>query len=59
MFLAYYVGYTVYLILRATEHDALATFSLAMGTVVLPLTVVTLVLFLYRQWRAGYGEARD
>ena len=59
VFLAYYVAYTVYLILQATEHDALATFSLAMGTVVMPLTVVTLALFVYRHWRAGRGEARD
>ncbi len=59
VFLAYYVAYTVYLVLQATEHDALATFSLAMGTVVMPLTVVTLALFVYRHWRAGRGEARD
>jgi len=58
VFLAYYVAYTVYLILRATEHDALATFSLAMGTFVLPLTVVTLALFIYRHWRASRGEAQ-
>jgi cation:H+ antiporter len=59
VFLAYYVAYTVYLILRATEHDALAPFSLAMGTFVLPLTVVTLALFIYRHWRASRGEAQD
>jgi cation:H+ antiporter len=58
VFLAYYVAYTVYLILRATEHDALAPFSLAMGTFVLPLTVVTLALFIYRHWRASRGEAQ-
>ena len=58
VFLAYYAAYTIYLILRATEHDALGPFSVAMGTFVLPLTIVTLALLVYRHWRARRGEAR-
>lgn len=44
MFLAYYVAYTAYLILAATQHDALPNVRLAMVAVVLPMTVITLVV---------------
>ena len=43
LFLAYYVAFTAYLLLRATEHDALAPFSAAMAWFVIPITVLTLV----------------
>ncbi len=42
LFLAYYVAYTAYLVLDATQHDALPAFSGIMGMFVLPLTAVTL-----------------
>ncbi|GHE20193.1 calcium/sodium antiporter [Halomonas urumqiensis] len=42
--LGYYVAYTLYLVLAATHHDALAGFSTAMLYFVLPLTVLTLVV---------------
>jgi len=42
LFLAYYVVYTAYLVLDATQHDALPAFSSVMGLFVLPLTAVTL-----------------
>jgi cation:H+ antiporter len=44
VFLAYYVAYVAYLILAAQQHDALPTFSGAMLSFVLPLTVVTLAV---------------
>lgn len=43
VFLAYYVAYTGYLVLSATEHDALPAFSNVMMRFVVPITVVTLV----------------
>ncbi len=43
VFLGYYVAYTVYLILQASEHDALETYSQAMFRFVVPLTVITIV----------------
>jgi cation:H+ antiporter len=43
VFLGYYVAYTVYLILQASEHDALEPFSQAMFRFVVPLTVITIV----------------
>lgn len=44
LFLGYYVAYTVYLIMAATEHDALPAFSGIMMLFVLPITLVTLVI---------------
>ncbi|WP_129633188.1 calcium/sodium antiporter [Candidatus Oscillochloris fontis] len=44
LFLTYYIAYTAYLVLAATNHDALPVFSSMMMTFVLPLTVITLVV---------------
>lgn len=52
LFLAYYGAYTLYLILRASAHDALTTYQTAMWTFVLPLTFITLAVVLYREIRA-------
>jgi len=51
LFLAYYVAYTLYLLLDATEHDLLPLFSGVMLTFVLPITALTLALLAYRAWR--------
>ena len=48
LFFAYYVAYTVYLVLNSTQHDALPAFSAAMFWFVIPLTLVTLVVSLRR-----------
>lgn len=53
VFLGYYVIYTTYLIMASQQHDALDTFTLAMRWVVLPLTILTLAVVLYRQWRSA------
>jgi cation:H+ antiporter len=52
VFLGYYVCYTSYLVLRATEHDALGPFSFIMVAFVLPITALTLAIIAYRAWRA-------
>lgn len=52
VFLGYYVAYTTYLILAATEHDALPEFSSAMLYFVLPLTVITAGVVLFREHSA-------
>ena len=49
LFLLYYVAYVAYLILAAQQHDALGSFSGVMLGFVIPLTVVTLVITLYRR----------
>lgn len=51
LFLGYYVAYTAYLALAATQHDALAPFSSAMLVAVLPLTAVTLAILAGRALR--------
>lgn len=51
LFLGYYVAYTLYLILAATQHQALPVFSTVMLGFVLPLTVITLGILLIRALR--------
>jgi cation:H+ antiporter len=51
------VAYTTYLILWATQHDALGPYSLAMGAFVLPLVTVTLLVLAWRHWRGGPERA--
>jgi len=55
LFLSYYVAYTTYLVLGATQHDALSTFSVVMGAFVIPLTIVTLAVSSIRAVRAEDG----
>ncbi|MEM8531792.1 MAG: calcium/sodium antiporter [Chloroflexota bacterium] len=51
LFLGYYVAYTLYLILQATQHAALPLFGTVMLTFVVPITVVTLVVIVLRAIR--------
>jgi cation:H+ antiporter len=51
VFVGYYVAYTAFLILTATEHGSLETFRAAMVLFVIPLTLLTLGISLYRQLR--------
>ncbi|HEU0078313.1 MAG TPA: calcium/sodium antiporter [Longimicrobiaceae bacterium] len=52
LFLGYYVAYAAYLVLAATEHDALPAYSTVMTLFVLPLTVATLVIVGIRALRS-------
>jgi len=47
-FLGYYVVYTGFLVLVATRHPALAALGVAMVWFCIPLTVITLVVAVYR-----------
>jgi Ca2+/Na+ antiporter len=49
VFLGYYAAYVGYLILAAQRHAALAPFSTAMMSFVIPLTVVTLIAVMIRR----------
>ncbi len=51
-FLGYYTAYTLYLIMAATQHDALPIFSSVMLLLVIPLTVIMLALVVYQQFTA-------
>jgi len=53
LFFAYYLAYVGYLVLAAQKHDALAAFSSAMLSFVLPLTVITLVVLALRKPAPG------
>jgi cation:H+ antiporter len=52
VFVGLYVSYTLYLILGAQQHDALSTYGLVFGTVVLPLCTLTIIIIAWREWRA-------
>jgi cation:H+ antiporter len=56
LFLGYYFAYTIYLFLYATAHDALPAFSGLMLGFVMPLTVVTIGILL---WRTHVGSGRQ
>ena len=51
LFLAYYGAYLAYLVLDATRHSALETFSGVMLLFVIPLTVITLLASCLQAWR--------
>jgi cation:H+ antiporter len=51
IFMAYYVAYTLFLFLDATEHNALSLYSLIMFAFVVPITAITLVVLVVREVR--------
>ena len=51
LLLGYYIAYTAYLILSASEHDALPAFSSAMLYFVLPLTTAVIIIIVVQQFR--------
>ena len=55
VFLGYYVAYTGYLILAASAHEALPVYSQTMMGFVVPLTVITLGVVLWREMRRRRG----
>ena len=56
LLLAYYAAYSLYVILAATQHDALPRFSAVMLYFVIPLTAVTLVVLALRELRYRKGS---
>ncbi|HRI10192.1 MAG TPA: calcium/sodium antiporter [Nannocystaceae bacterium] len=50
-FVAYYVAYTVFLILSSQQHDGLAAFSAAMMYFAVPLTAAVLLFALVQEFR--------
>ena len=53
LFIGYYFAYAAFLVLAARHHQALPSFSAAMLSFVIPLTIVTLLVSLLRTKRAG------
>ncbi len=51
LFVGYYIAYVAYLVLKATEHDALPLYSGTMLFFVLPITAFTLLISAIFAWR--------
>jgi cation:H+ antiporter len=51
LFLAYYLAYTIYLVLDSTNHEAKGRYTAAMIQYVFPLTALTLAFLAWRVWR--------
>lgn len=51
LFLGYYAAYTSYLIMAAKDHDSLPMFSMIMIWFVIPLTLLTVAIVIYRTTR--------
>jgi len=56
LFLLYCAAYVTYLLLDSTDHDSTGAFATAMLGFVIPLTVVTFAVLVYRTWRNGNGN---
>ena len=52
LFLGYYIAYTSYLLMAASRHAALEDFRIAMLFVAMPLTVITLVVVVFRSLKS-------
>jgi len=51
LFLGYYAAYTSYLVMASSDHESLPMFSLMMMWFVVPLTLITTVIVVYRALR--------
>lgn len=56
LFLGYYIAYLTYLFLDTTQHEYLPLFNNIMLLFVMPLTVLTLGILVYRSWKSGGQE---
>jgi cation:H+ antiporter len=57
IFIAYYIAYTVYLVLTSTEHALLPQFQQFMFWFVIPLTVITVGVSIYREFSVRRAAA--
>jgi len=56
LFFAYYIIYTVYLVMDATKHDNLPMYNHIVMYYVWPLTVITLLVISYQEFRRKIKE---
>jgi cation:H+ antiporter len=59
LFVGYYLAYATYIVMDATGHEYLPHFSVIMMEFVLPLTLVTLGIIMFRYIRAGRHKWRE
>ncbi len=51
LLLGYYVAYTLFIVLAATEHATLSIFSSIMLYYVIPITAITIIIIVVQKWR--------
>lgn len=59
LFLGYYVAYTTFLFLNASQSAALGSFVFVMVQVIMPLTVVAVVIAAVRTWLANNPTSQE
>ncbi|MBN2365962.1 MAG: calcium/sodium antiporter [Calditrichaeota bacterium] len=57
LFLAYYVSYTLYLILEASAHESIPFFGMIFQIFIIPLTVITLIVISWQAFRKKSGRS--
>jgi cation:H+ antiporter len=55
LFMGYYIAYTLYLTLNATQHDLLPIFNNTMWYFIIPLTTVTIIVVVFQEI---YGKSK-
>lgn len=50
LFLSYYIAYTLYLVLNATQHDLLPIFNTVMLYFIIPITVITIAVIVFQEF---------
>lgn len=58
LFLAFYVGYTVYVLMAAQQREGASAFGFTLAVFVAPLTLVTLLVIAGREWRVRRERRR-
>lgn len=58
LFFGYWIAYTLYVVLNAAGHDALPAFSRVMSVFVIPLTLLTLAVVLFRSFQRDRARHR-
>lgn len=56
LFLGFYVAYTTYLFLKATQHQSLDTFNVVMLWFVIPITVLTIIVLTLKEQKNGQSN---
>ncbi|MDZ7720200.1 MAG: calcium/sodium antiporter [Balneolaceae bacterium] len=51
LFLGYYIAYTTYLILNATQHELLSAFSTILFYFVVPITIITIAVIFFQEFK--------
>ncbi|MDR9364999.1 MAG: calcium/sodium antiporter [Balneolaceae bacterium] len=57
LFLGYYIAYTLYLILNAAQHDLLPAFNYVMFYFVVPITVITIGVIFFQEFKKPTDQA--